>query len=325
MSATVSAPPPKPDRGKRHKAVESTSTWSLLDRAGLAFAWAMGLLLCAICAAIIIYVAVQGIRFLRPEMLWTNPKTGYNQSETGGILEPILGSLLATTIAIVVATPLGVAIAVWLSEYGRPSPLARVVESSIEMLAGTPSVVLAIFGLLLFRQSFLEFLSSQSGAVVYGKSVLTASAMLALLGLPLIVVQVREGLRSIPNHVREASYGLGKTKAATIRRVLLPAVRPQTITGAMLAAGHVIGDTAIILFLLGDTPQFDKVGSVPVLNVLRSTSETLTSFVYDNAPTGDLNQPQKAWAAAFVLLLIVLIVNLVINRVGRRSKDLRWN
>jgi phosphate transport system permease protein len=322
---STTAPPPAPKPGKPHRAVESTATWSLIDRAGLAFAWAMGLLVCAICAAIIIYVAVQGVRYLRPDMLWTNPKTGYNQSETGGILEPIIGSLLATTIAILVALPLGIATAVWLSEYGRPSLLARVVESSVEMLAGTPSVVLAIFGMLLFRQNFLAFLSSKSGVVVYGKSFLTASAMLALLGLPLIVVQVREGLRSIPNHVREASYGLGKTKAATIRRVLLPAIRPQTITGAMLAAGHVIGDTAIILFLLGDTPQLDKVGSVPLLNVLRGTGETLTSFVYDNAPTGDLNQPQKAWATAFVLLLIVLVVNLVINRAGRRTKDLKWN
>jgi phosphate transport system permease protein len=323
MSATLT--PPRPEPGKRHKAVESSASWSVIDRIGLAFAWAMGLLLCAICAAIIIYVGIQGIRFLRPDMLWTNPKIGASQNESGGILEPILGSLMVTTIAMLVATPLGVAIAVWLSEYGRPTLLARVVESIVEMLAGTPSVVLAIFGLLLFRQTFLEFLSSASGHVVYGKSFFAAGAMLALLGLPLVVVQVREGLRSIPNHVREASYALGKSKTSTIRRVLLPAVRPQTITGAMLGAGHVIGDTAIILFLLGDTPAFDKVSHIPGLDVLRGTGETLTSFVYDNAPTGDLNQPQKAWAAAFVLLVIVLLVNLVINRAGRRSKDLRWN
>jgi phosphate transport system permease protein len=323
MSAIVN--PPQSSPKKRHGAVESSSSWSLLDRAGLAFAWGMGLLLCAICAAIVIYVAIQGVRFLRPDMLWTNPKTGYHQSETGGILEPILGTLIVTVIAMLIATPLGTAVAVWLSEYGRPTPLARVVESSVEMLAGTPSVVLALFGLVLFRREFLEFLSSTSGHVVYAKSFLIAGAMLALLGLPLVVVNVREGLRLIPNHVREASYALGKSKASTIRRVLLPAVRPQTITGAMLGAGHVLGDTAIILFLLGDTPAFDKVGSVPVWNLLRGTGETLTSFVYDNAPTGDLNQPQKAWAAAFVLLLIVLIVNLVINRVGRRSKDLTWN
>ena len=145
---------------------------------------------------------------------------------------------------------------------------------------------------------------------MFGKSFFAAGAMLSLVALPLVVATVREGLQAIPNHVREASYAVGKTKIATIRRVLLPAARPSVITGHMLGIGHVIGDTAIIVLLLGDTQTLQGVGHVPLLGILRGTGSTLTSYIFDNAPTGDLNQPNKAYAAAFVLLLIVLALNL---------------
>src|SRR6202034_1801670 len=137
-----------------------------------------------------------------------------------------------------------------------------------EMLAGAPSVVLALFGLLLFETHALGFLSTTSGGVVFGKSFFAAGAMLSLVPLPLVVTTTREGLQAIPNHVREASYAVGKTKAATIRRVLLPAARPSVITGNMLGVGHVIGDTAIIVLLLGDTQVLQGVGHIPLLGML---------------------------------------------------------
>jgi phosphate transport system permease protein len=285
----------------------------------------VGLLFCAILVAIVAFMAVQGLRYLHPDMLWTNPRAGYTENETGGILAPLIGTLLVTTVAMAIAVPVGVGVAVWLAEYARPAPLARVVESTVEMLAGAPSIVLALFGLVLFEGRFLAFLSTTNGGIVSGKSFFAAGSMLALLALPLVVANVREGLQAIPNHVREASYAVGKTKIATIRRVLLPAARPSIITGSMLGAAHVIGDTTVIVFLLGDTLTLHPAGGLPLLGVLRGTASTLTSFVYDNAPTGDLNQPQKAYAAAFLLLLIVLAVNLVVDVWGRRSGDLRWS
>lgn len=306
------------------QATESTASWRLTDRLGLAIAWFTGLLFCAICAAIVIYVLVQGARFLRPDLLWANPKVGNTQNQTGGYLAAILGTLIATTIAMLLATPIGVGVAVWLSEYARPRSLARVVESTVEMFAGAPSIVLALFGVILFQARFLGVLSEKSGGVVYGKSFFAAGAMLSLLALPLVVTSVREGLQAIPNHVREASYAVGKTKIATIRRVLLPAVRPDVITGSMIGAGHALGDTAIIVFLLGDTYTLQGVGNVPVLDWLRGTGSTLTSFVYDNAPTGDLNQPNKAFAAALILLVIVLIINVVVDVFGRKARGLKW-
>ncbi len=193
------------------------------------------------------------------------------------------------------------------------------------MLAGAPSVVLALFGILLFEAPALGFLSETNDGVVFGKSFFAAGAMLSLVALPLVVSTVREGLQAIPNHVREASYAVGKTKIATIRRVLLPAVAPVGDHRHMLGIGHVIGDTAIIVLLLGDTQMLQGVGHVPLLGTLRGTGSTLTSYIFDNAPTGDLNQPNKAYAAAFVLLLIVLALNVFVDVFGRRSRELRWS
>jgi phosphate transport system permease protein len=317
------APPagPVPTRGP----ADSSASWRITDRLGLALAWFLGLLFCAICAAIVIFLLVQGIRFLRPSLIWTNPQVGFTQNETGGFLGPLIGTFLVAAIAIGIAGPVGVGVAVWLSEFGRPAPLARVVESTVEMLAGAPSVVLGLFGILLFQASALGFLSEVNGGVVFGKSFFAAGTILSLVGLPLIVSTVREGLQAIPNHVREASYAVGKTKSATIRRVLLPAARPSVITGHMLAIGHIIGDTAIIVLLLGDTQTLQGVGHVPLLSTLRGTGSTLTSYIFDNAPTGDGNQPDKAYAAAFVLLLIVLALNVGVDVFGRRAKELGWS
>jgi len=193
------------------------------------------------------------------------------------------------------------------------------------MIAGTPSIVLALFGTLIFQSGALGFLSRTSNGVVFGRSFFAAAAMLSFVALPLIVASVREGLQSIPGHVREASYAVGKTKAATTRRILLPTARPSVITGAMLGFGRIIGDTAIIVVLLGSTLRLDAADSTPLLGTLRGTGSTLTTYIFQNAPTGEGNQPTKAYAAAFVLLMIVLALNLGAGLAGRKGKAHRWN
>lgn len=311
--------------GRNYGARESSASWRKRDRLGLGFAWFIGLLFCVICVAIIVYLAVKGVNYLHPKLLTTNTTVSKAGLEGGGLLSPLIGTAVATVMAMLIATPVGLWIAVWLTEYARPLWLARVIESIVEMYAGAPSIVLALFGVILFRAEFLAFLSSTNDGVVYGKSFFAAAAMLSLLGLPLVVASVREGLQAIPNHVREASYAVGKSKITTIRRVLLPAVRPNTITGTMIGAGHVLGDTAIILFLLGDTYTLQPTGGIPILKYLLGTGDTLTSYVYDNAPTGTLNNTPKALAAAFVLLIMVLIINLIVDVFGRKSRELKWS
>jgi len=301
-------------------AVEATAAWRLADRIGLAVCWFLGILFCAIAAAIVIYFLVQGIKYVNLDVLTTSPKAGFSQKTTGGILDPLIGTVLVGAMGMAIALPAGIGIAVWLSEYGRPAWLARAAESTIEAIAGIPTIVLALFGIVLFQSAALGFLSREtSDGIVFGRSFFAAAAMLSLVALPLIVASTREGLQAIPQHVREASYAVGKTKAATTRRILLPASRPQVATGAMLGLGRIIGDTAIIVVLLGATLNLDSAGGVWGLGTLRGTGGTLTSFVYQNSPTGDLNQPEKAYAAAFVLMVMVLVLNAAVDVIHRRA------
>ncbi len=299
------------------RARESSATWPLLDRVGLALCWAAGLALCAIAAGILGYMAYKGVNYLRPEMLFSRPEAGADQSHSGGFLDPLVGTLIVTTIGIAIAAPIGVAVALWLVEYGRPSALARAVESGVEVIAGTPSIVLAIFGLIVFQQQLLGFLSfSAEGGSVFGRSFLTAGAMMSLIALPLVVGATREALQSVPQHMREASYALGKTRAATIRRVLLPAVKPGIATGTVLGMGRIVGDTAIIVILLGATARLESGPGPAGVDVLRGTGSTLTSYVYNHSPAGEGNAAEKAYAAACVLLVIAVLLNYGVTRIA---------
>jgi phosphate transport system permease protein len=321
-AAPVATPPAPPSRlGELRDRMRNA------DRLWIGLCWTAGVSLCVIAGALVVYMLVRGLQYLRLDLLFTHPVADLNQSKSGGFLDPILGTMILTVMGTVLALPLGVATAVWLTEYGRPSWLARAVESGIEMVAGTPSVVLAIFGLLLFSEGIFSFLSfTAQGGAVFGRSFFTASAMMALIALPLVFGSTREALQSIPSHLREASYALGKTKAATIRRVLLPTSRPGIATGTALGMGRIAGDTAIVVILLGATLQLQSASGPPLLSTLRGTGSTLTSYVYNNSPAGEGNAPQKAYAAAFVLLIVVIGLNFGIDAISRRRKEAAaWN
>lgn len=305
-------------RPSRPRQKESLSTWRWGDRIAYVLCWAAGGMLCVIAGAIVLYMMLKGLQYLSLELLTSHPVAGVDQSGTGGFLDPILGTVILTVVGIVIATPIAVCAALWLVEYGRPRWLARLVESGIEVIAGTPDIVLAIFGLVLFQQGIFSWMSfTAEGGAVFGRSFLTAGAMMSLIALPMVFGATREGLQSVPSHLREASYGLGKTKIATIRRVLLPAVRPNIGTGAALGMGRIAGDTAIVVILLGATLQLEPEGGVPGFDVLKGTGSTLTSYVFNNSPAGEGNAPEKAYAAAFVLLVIVIGLNFCVDLISR--------
>jgi phosphate transport system permease protein len=311
-------PPRKTGRGRR----SSPLTWRWRDRFALAFAWTAGIGLCLIAGAIVIYMGFRGIQYLRPSLLAQRPAVGASQNATGGFLDPLIGTALLTLLGIVLAVPLAVGGAVWIAEYGRPTWLARVVESSIEVVAGTPDIVIALFGLSIFELGiFAPFSFRASGGGVFGKSFIAAGAMMSLIALPPMFTATRDGLQAVPAHMREAAFALGKTRIATIRRVLLPSVRSNIATGVTLGVSRIIGDTAIVVLLLGESLRLETQGSVPVIGLLRGTGSTLTSYVYGNSPAGEGAAPQKAYAAAFVLLLFVLVLNLIVDRIGRSAAD----
>jgi phosphate transport system permease protein len=310
MAAAERAPAPPSGSVIARAPRERTGSWPLIDRIAYFLCWTVGIGLCLIALAIVLFMAVKGISYLRFSLLVHSPAPSVVQSQSGGFLDPIEGTLLVAAIGTVIAAPLGVAIAAWLAEYRRPSWLARAVESAIEIMAGAPSVVLALFGLLIFAQDFLGFLSQRAATgAVYGRSFFAAGAVMSVLALPLIVSSTREGFAQLPDRLREASYALGRTRATTIRRVLLPAIRPDIATGTALGMGRIVGDTAIITILLGAGLTIQPVGHAPVISLLRGTGPTLTSYVYENSPAGEGLAPQKAYAAAFVLLAIVLALN----------------
>jgi phosphate transport system permease protein len=328
-SHTLPSPAPTARKSRRHPR-DSVGSWPLIDRVAFGLCWAAGIGLCVAAGAIVVFMLIKGVAYVRPSLLVQAPAAGKDQATSGGFLDPIEGTLLLTAIGTLIAAPLGIATAVWLGEYARPAWLARAVESGVETIAGSPSVVLAIFGLLVFSRPFLAFLSQTSaGGAVLGRSFLTAGAIMALLAIPLIVGATREGLAQIPAHAREASYALGKSKITTIRKVLLPSVRSNIASGVTLGMGRIIGDTAIVVILLGASLHLEGAGGLPGLSILRGTGGTLTSYVKENSPAGEGNAPQKAYAAAFVLLIMVLALNAIVtsltsSRDGRTDRFTAW-
>jgi phosphate transport system permease protein len=311
-------PPARPTRGRG----SSLRSWRWSDRLILLAAWAAGLGLCLVAGAIVIYMGIRGIEYLRPDLLVTSPHISLDQSGSGGFLDPLVGTALLTAIGILIATPLAVCTAVWIVEYGQGGrarqSLARLVESSVEIVAGTPDIVIAIFGLAVFELGVFSPLSlkSEAGAVT-GHSFIAAGATMSLIALPPLFTATREGLQAVPAHMREAAFALGKTRIATIRRVLLPSVRSNIATGVTLGISRIVGDTAIVIIVLGETLRTEPDGSLPGLNLLRGTGSTLTSYVFDNSPAGEGGAPQKAYAAAFVLLLFILGLNLAVGLISR--------
>jgi phosphate transport system permease protein len=311
-----------PLRRPATKPRDSVRSWPLRDRLGYYLAWAAGLALIAIAGSIVLYMAYRGAQYFDPSLLFESPNAEIDQSQSGGFKDPLIGTAMLLVMSTAIAAPLGVTIAVWLTEYGRPAGLARAVESAIEIVAGTPSIVLAMFGLILFQEWF-GFLTFYAEGSTLGRSFIAAAAMMSLIALPLVVGATREALNAIPRHVREASYALGKTKAATIRPVLVPAQLPGIGTGSALGMGRVAGDTAIVVVLLGSTLQIINGTDGDVFGLFRGTGSTLTSYVYLNSPAGEGLAPEKAYFAAFVLMCLVIVLNFVVTRIAR-GREPAW-
>lgn len=155
----------------------------------------------------------------------------------GGILPALVGTILLTFITTLFAVPFGVACAIYLNEYARPSLLTNIIRASIRNLAGIPSIIYGLFGLALFVQ-----------ALQLGTSILSAGLTLGLLSLPYIITTTEEALKRIPNSLREATLALGVTQAETIKDVVLPKALPGILTGVILTLSRAAGETAPILF-----------------------------------------------------------------------------
>ncbi len=325
METPVAIPPvqpPAPPPPVRKGAVESNATWALTDRIGLAICWALGLLFCAIAVAIVVYLFVQGIKFLRPSMLVTPATSGFTQTQTGGFSDAFFGTLIVATMGIAIAMPAGIAIAVWLVEFGRPAPLARVTESTIEAIAGIPSIVLALFGTVIFSNTALGFLSrtSERGRL---RSLLLRRRRDALAGRPAAGRRQRPRGPQIDPPARARGLLRGRQDEGRddaphpAARPAVPRSRPGRCS-ASVASSATRRSSSSCSARPRTSPRSE--GLPFPLDYLRGAGTTLTNFVYEASPTGNLNQPQKAYAAAFVLLLMVLGLNAAVDVVHRRSR-----
>lgn len=214
----------------------------------------------------------------------------------GGILPAIVGTVLITFITTLFAVPFGVACAIYLNEYAKPSMFTNIIRASIRNLAGIPSIIYGLFGLALFVQ-----------ALHLGTSILSAGLTLGLLSLPYIITTTEEALKRIPNSLREASLALGITQAETIKDVVLPQALPGILTGVILTLSRAAGETAPILF---------TGVSFYINGVSTSVNQEFMALPYHlymlSTQHNDIEQVRPlAYGTATVLILVVFLLNIV--------------
>src|SRR5574344_967089 len=269
----------------------------------------MAVLVVAILFIILFFIIFKGMKAISWDFLTTMPKDGMTK---GGILPAIIGTLYLTLGSIILAFPLNVLSAIYMNEYARKgSKIVRFIRFMTNNLSGIPSIVFGIFGMSLFVNT-----------LSFGDSILAGSLTLALLVLPIVITTTEEALKQIDDSFRHASYALGASKLKTIRKVVLPMALPNIITGLILSIGRVSGETAPILFtcaayFLDHLPHsiMDQCMALPYHLYVISTSGT------------DIQSSQTmAYGTAFVLIMIVLILNLLANGLRRYfSKKVKMN
>jgi phosphate transport system permease protein len=258
-------------------------------------------LVCAACmlltAFILVYlvgdILAKGVPELRPELFaltWT--------SENQSLLPSLVNTLLITLMALLIAFPLGVGGAIYLAEYARRDKcLVRLVRVTAETLAGIPSILYGLFGMMCFV-----------GAMRLGLSLLSGALTLALMVLPLILRTTEEALLAVPDGYREGSFGLGAGKLRTVVRIVLPSAGNGILAGVILAIGRVIGETAALLFTAGTFAQLPA----GVLSSVR----TLAVHMY--VLSGEGLYIGQAYATAVVLLVLAAAMNGLSALVSRK-------
>jgi phosphate transport system permease protein len=234
-------------------------------------------------------LVVKGGSMISLEFLFSNPVNGMTE---GGIFPALLGTIWLVAVALVISVPVGVAAAVYLSEYAPDNWFTRAINLAIINLAGVPSIVHALFGV----GAFVIFFG-------FGTSILAASMTLAVMTLPVVIVATRESLQAVPHAFREACWNMGATRWQTIRRVVLPNSVSGILTGVILEVSRTTGETAPIMFtgaafFIPVLPQsvFDQTMALSLHLFVVSTQ-------VPNVPEG------LPYAVALVLIMMVLLMN----------------
>ena len=223
----------------------------------------------------------------------------------GGVRPELFNSIYLVALSLAASLPLGIGAGIYMAEYAKEGRWMNFLRLCIETLAATPSIVIALFGLMVFVQALDWSFSIRSGAMA-----------LALLNFPVITRVTEVSLRGVAHDMKEASYGLGATKLQTIIRALLPAAAPGLLTGTVLAAGRAFGESAVLVFTAGTntsmvSPDFS----------LKAPGETLAVHLWYVVSDGSLPDAREiAAGTAAVMVLVLLVLNILVRLLDRRLK-----
>lgn len=247
--------------------------------------------ICGILLGLIGYILYRGI----PHISWTLVSTKPSLLRgTVGILPNILNTLYMIIMTLVVVLPVGLGAAIYLNEYAKNKRLVRIIELATETLAGIPSIIYGLVGMLLFVQFFS-----------LGTSLMAGSLTLAIMTLPTIIRTTQESLKTVPKAYREGALGLGAGKWYMIRTVVIPCVIDGIVTGCILSVGRVVGESAALLFTAG---MANELLSVPEAVRAGNAGSTLTVAMYVYAK--ERGQFDVAFAVAVILLVLTFLINM---------------
>ena len=289
-------------------ALQSSMRWRYLKE-GLFFGLVRlsAFVITAALGGLLFYIVLNGLGVISRDFLTLPPTDSMTR---GGIMPAILGTVYLTLGAMVIALPLGILSAIYLTEYAKQGRLVRVIRVGVNCLAGVPSIVFGLFGLGLFVV-FLQF----------GPSILSGSLTLGILILPTVIGASEEALKGVPQTFREASLALGVSKWQTIYRIVLPNALPGILTGSILGIGRAAGETAPIMFTAAafytvklPSSIFDEVMALPF-------------HIYVLATAGTRIEETRAIQYGTVLVLVALVLGVDLIAILIRSyirKKKRW-
>ena len=267
---------------RKRKAIDS-SLYGLMVFASIAVGGSL--------AGIVVYIIYQSSGML-------NFSTVFG-SASESFLPMIVATFMSVAVSLVIALPIGVMTAIYLNEYAKKTRLSRFIGLAIDTLAGIPSIVYGLFGLLLFVRIFS-----------LGQSILAGGLTLSIMILPVIIRTTEEALKTVPDTFREASLSLGATKLQTIIHAVLPPALPGILTAAILAIGRVVGESAPVLLTVGIAKHLPRTVFEP--------GRTLTIHLY--YLTKEAIHPDDfalAFTAAAVLIILILGINSIVKIIGK--------
>jgi phosphate transport system permease protein len=248
-------------------------------------------------------VVKRGVRGLDLDFL-TESSRGYING--GGAAHALVGTLVITAVTVVISVPIGIMAAIYMVEYGGKSKLRKALTFFVDVMTGIPSIVAGLFAYALF-------------ASILGPGIrlgVMGAIALSVLMIPIVIRTSEEVLKIVPNHLREAAYALGTPKWKTIVKVVLPTAFAGLITGVMIATARIIGETAPLLVTTG---VIDSINSNP----FSGRMQNLAVYAYSEYRTPGVDKAasyDRAWAAALLLIIIVMVLNLVARLVYNRYK-----